>query len=199
MRQFWTVAVLSAVLTSLPQAVNAAAISFTSTLNGTRENPPVNTPATGTGTGTLSGDPGSYVFTYEVSYFGLRGSVAPPLAHIHLGPQGVNGPIIHDLDNASNFIGTTKGMITGDWRFDDPTNPLTDTFAQELLNGNLYFNIHSEFSRSGEIRDQIKQVPEPSPGLGVVVLGALGAVAQLRNQRCRQKSARSATSVANRL
>lgn len=188
MSRFWTVAVLSTALALLPQvATNAAAISFTSTLNGAQENPPVNTPATGAGTGNLNGEPGSFVFNYEVSYSGLRGGLVAPLAHIHSGIRGVNGPIIHDLDNARSFIGTTEGTIKGDWRFDDPTSPLIDGFAQELLNGNLYFNIHSEFSPSGEIRGQIEEVPEPSSALGVLTLGALGAF-QLKKQR-RRKSA----------
>jgi hypothetical protein len=194
MRRFWTVGVLSAALASLaPAAANAVSISFTSTLNGAQENPPVNTPATGTGTGTLTGEPGSFVFSYEVSYSGLRGGLVAPLAHIHSGARDINGPILHDLDNASSFIGTTEGTIQGDWRFDDPTSPLIDGFAQELLNGALYFNIHSEFSPSGEIRGQIEEVPEPSSVLGVLVLGALGA-SQLKKQR-RRKSASGVTSV----
>lgn len=171
-------------LSSIPDN-NTATFSFTSTLNGAQEVPSVDTLAIGNGSGILSGEPGNFVFNYEVSYSGLKGGLASPLAHIHNGSVGVNGPIIHDLDNASSFTGTTEGTISGDWRFDDPVQPLTDAFAQELVNGDLYFNLHSEFSRSGEIRGQIEPVPEPSSVLGLLALGAMGGGLHLKKQRSR--------------
>jgi hypothetical protein len=189
MKKFWTVAVLSAALTSLSQvAANAATVSFTSTLNGAQENPPVNTSAMGTATGTLSSGPDGDVFIYTLSYSGLTSSLTD--GHIHIGERGTNGPILHQLDNLSTFLGTTSGTITGDWRFDDLPNPsipttsrLTDDFAEALSEGELYFNLHTSNFPGGEIRGQIEEVPEPSSALGVLALSALGVSLQLRNQK----------------
>ncbi len=186
MRNLWAATLLSATFASfVPLAANAATVSFTSILTGVQENPDVDTPAIGTATGTLSSNDagGNSVFTYQIDYSGLTGAIARPFAHIHIGAIGVNGPIIHDLDNASSFAGTTSGTITGDWRFDDATKPLTDAFAQELANGNLYFNIHTTAFPTGEIRGQIQAVPEPSSTLGVLALVGLGAAVQLKRTK----------------
>lgn len=182
----------AALLTSMtPIAANAATISFSSILSGSQEVPPVATPATGSATATLSGAPGSWVFDYVVNYSGLQGVVAAPFAHIHNAPLGVNGAIVHDLDNANlpPIAGSTAGIITGNWRFDDATSPLTDVLAQALLNGNAYFNIHTTFSRSGEIRGQIIPVPEPESAMGLLAFGALGAGLTLKNHKNKQKIA----------
>lgn len=185
--------ILSAVITSLtPLTANAVTVSFTSILNGAQERPTaVNTPGIGTATGTLSGEPGSWVFDYLVNYSGLVGNIAAPFAHIHNAPQGVNGPIIHNLDNANlpPIAGSTAGTITGDWRYDDLTQPLTDAFAQQLQNGNLYFNIHTTFSPSGELRGQITSVPEPSQELSFLAVTALAAGLKLKNRKQQQKIA----------
>ncbi|MBE9049360.1 CHRD domain-containing protein [Nostocales cyanobacterium LEGE 11386] len=172
-----------------PLAANAATFSFTSVLNGDQEVPSVSTSGVGTATGTLSGGPGSWVFDYVVNYSGLQGTIAAPFAHIHNAPAGQNGPVVHDLDNATlpPIAGSNSGTITGDWRFDDVTNPLTDVLAQELLRGNAYFNLHTTTFPSGEIRGQIVPVPEPTSTLSLLTLGALGAAWQWKNRKNQQK------------
>jgi hypothetical protein len=104
--------------------------------------------------------------------------VNPPGAHIHNAPAGANGPVVHFLDNVSSWVGTTSGTITGDWRWDDATNPLTDLRASDLLAGNMYFNIHTDLNRGGEIRGQI--VPEPT---SLAVLASLFGLLALRRRR----------------
>ncbi|HLO84553.1 MAG TPA: CHRD domain-containing protein [Nostocaceae cyanobacterium] len=181
----------ASIIALTPLAANAASFSFTSTLNGAQENPPVNTPATGTAKGTLTGGPGSWVFNYVVNYSGLQGVITRPFAHIHNAPIGVNGPVVHDLDKANTapIAGSTAGTITGDWRFDDPTRPLTDALAQQLLNGNTYFNIHTSRFPGGEIRGQIKAVPEPPTQLGFLALTAWGISWQFKRYKQKQKLA----------
>jgi hypothetical protein len=175
-----------------PLAANAASFSFTSTLNGAQEFPtPVNTTGTGTATATLTGDPGSWVFSYVVNYSGLQGTIARPFAHIHNAPAGANGGIVHDLDNANTapIAGSTAGTITGDWRFDDLSKPLTDALAQELLSGKAYFNIHTTRFPGGEIRGQIRAVPEPATELGLLDLTAWGISWQFKRHTNKQKLA----------
>jgi len=139
----------------------ASAQTLTAILNGAQEVPSVSTTGAGTATVLVSGGPGSWVANYTVNYSGLQSVIVnPPGAHIHNAAAGVNGSVVHFLDNVSSWVGTTSGTITGDWRWDDATNPLTDTRASDLLTGNMYFNIHTDLNRGGEIRGQI--VPEPA-------------------------------------
>ena len=122
----------------------ASAQTFTATLSGNQEVGPVATPATGTGTLNLTGGPGAWVATYSMSYSGLLSPIVnPPGAHIHNAPFGTNGGVVHGLDGIAAAVGTTSGVFNGDWRFDDATNPLTDTLVGQLIAGNLYFNIHT--------------------------------------------------------
>lgn len=183
--------ICAGILVVNPSVANAASFSFTSTLNGAQENPPTITPATGTATGTLTGDPGSWVFSYVVNYSGLQGVIARPFAHIHVAPVGVNGPVVHDLDGATlpPIAGSTFGTITGDWRFDDITRPLTDALAQQLIDGNTYFNLHTNLFATGEIRGQIQRVPEPPIQLGLLALTTWGISWQLKRQKNKHKLA----------
>jgi len=182
LKQLIALPILGLTLAVAP-AASAATFEFNSILNGAQEVPSVSTPASGTAIGTLTGNPGSYVFNYTVNYSGLLGSIARPFAHIHNAPFGSNGPIVHDLDgaNVAPIAGSTSGTITGDWRFDDLTNPLTDLLAQELLEGDLYFNIHTAFSARGEIRGQIVPVPTPALLPGIIGLG-IGVLRQRKSE-----------------
>jgi hypothetical protein len=185
MKAFKSIAVLAGVLGALaPALAQAVNVPFTAVLNGAQEVPSVTTNGSGTATGLLTGDPGSYVFSYTVNYSGLTGVIASPFAHIHNAAFGANGPIVHDLDGATlpPIAGSTSGTINGDWRFDDSTRPLTDALATALLGGNMYFNIHTDFSRSGEIRGQLSAVPEPSAVL-LLALGAAGLAVVARRRR----------------
>jgi hypothetical protein len=154
-----------------------ADLSFSSTLSGGAERPnPTNSTATGTATGILSGGPGTYVFTYQVNYSGITGASING-AHIHqvspgTDPLNESGGIVHGLDNSASPT-VPSGTFSGNWRYDDATNPLTDTRAQALLGGLDYFNIHSQPNfAGGEIRGQIILVPEPS---SLALLGLAGA------------------------
>ncbi|MEA5581164.1 CHRD domain-containing protein [Nodularia harveyana UHCC-0300] len=184
---------MGAAIALTPLAANAAVFNFTSVLNGDQEVPSVNTTGMGTATGTLSGDPGSWVFDYAINYSDLQGVIVAPFAHIHNAPAGANGPVVHSLDNADipPIAGSSAGTINGDWRFDDATSPLTDVLAQELIDGNAYFNIHTDIFPGGEIRGQILaapvSVPEPTSMLGLLAFGALGASWQLKNQKNKHK------------
>lgn len=173
----WSV-VLGFVGAVAPALASAAiSIPFTATLNGAQEVrvPPVITNGIGSATGLLTGIAGAYVFTYTIDYSGLTGTIATPFAHIHNAPAGSNGPIVHDLDGATSppIAGSTAGTITGNWRFDDSSRPLTDLLASRLLEGNLYFNIHTTEFPGGEIRGQLSAVPEPSAVL-LLAAGAAG-------------------------
>ncbi|MGL4514182.1 MAG: CHRD domain-containing protein [Lacipirellulaceae bacterium] len=157
----------------------ASAQSLVAVLNGAQEVGPVATTATGTATVNLSGGAGAWVAAYNIDYTGLQSVIVnPPGAHIHNAPAGINGSVVHFLDGVAGWVGTQSGTITGDWRWDDATNPLTDTLASAMLAGNLYFNIHTDLNRGGEIRGQI--VPEPA---SVAMVAALFTPLAFRRRR----------------
>jgi hypothetical protein len=108
------------------------------TLSGNQEIPPVTTSASGTGTFNVGEDKS---VSGKVTVSGL----AVTVAHIHEAPAGSNGPIIIPLTKTSDTV----------WVVPAGTK-LTDAQYASYKAGNLYYNLHSEAHRSGEIRGQIK-------------------------------------------
>lgn len=109
-------------------------------LNGAAEKPAaVETPATGAGTLSLTGN----ALTYSVSYRGLK--AAATAAHIH-GPAASDlaTGVLVALTGASGTQGVLSGTIT-----------LTDEQKGHILAGRTYVNIHSSALPGGEIRGQI--------------------------------------------
>ncbi|HWQ13225.1 MAG TPA: CHRD domain-containing protein [Roseiflexaceae bacterium] len=109
---------------------------FTAALRGDQEVPPVDTGAEGAGVFALS--PDRTLLLYDVAHSGL--SSAQTGQHIHRGPPGESGPVVHPLSAGNPMTGTL-------------TLTLTDT--AELLAGEFYVNVHSTLHEGGEIRGQI--------------------------------------------
>jgi len=119
--------------------------NFTANLNGSQEVPTPTTSTTGTGTGTLVLNTSNNTITScSVTFSNLTG---PAIAsHIHLAPPGTPGPVIVPLTIGAG--GTSPATC--------PANaPLSADQVTALLQGNLYFNVHTTANPSGEIRGQI--------------------------------------------
>lgn len=117
-------------------------LTLHASLIGAREVPPVLSTMTGSGTFTLT----STGLQYDIVISGggtFTGSTITG-AHFHRGAAGVNGPIVHP-------ISVTGTRFTGTW-----TN-LTEEDRNDLLNGNIYVNIHTQAHPNGEIRGQVTQ------------------------------------------
>jgi hypothetical protein len=95
------------------------------------------------GTGSLDAtyDTSSKQLTYTATYTGLTGNAT--MAHFH-GPAdpGKNAPIVVPVQ------GSVASPIKG-------TATLTDGQAADLMAGKLYFNVHTEANKGGEIRGQV--------------------------------------------
>jgi CHRD domain len=95
------------------------------------------------GTGSLDAtyDTSSKQLTYTATYTGLTGNAT--MAHFH-GPAdpGKNAPIVVPVQ------GSVASPIKG-------TAALTDAQAADLMAGKLYFNVHTEANKGGEIRGQV--------------------------------------------
>jgi hypothetical protein len=143
-------------------------------LDGDQENPPVETEATGTGI--LTVNVARDTITFTLTYQGIVSNVT--VAHIHAGARGLNGdPIFFFCEDEDPLPGveqcpepteapvTLSGSLTED-DFQPTTNPTLPvaTFAaaiEAIRAGNTYFNVHSEDSRTGEIRGQVENPPAP--------------------------------------
>jgi hypothetical protein len=124
--------------------------NFTANLNGSQETPPP-TSLTGTGTGTLVLNTSNNTITScSLTFSNLTGPAVA--AHIHLAPPGTPGNIIVGLTLGAG--GTSPATC--------PANaPLTAAQVTDLLQGNLYFNVHTAANPAGEIRGQIVAAPAP--------------------------------------
>jgi hypothetical protein len=110
--------------------------------NGAQETPPVTTAATGTLSGTYNA--GTNMLTYTINWTGLSGNVTA--AHFH-GPAvaGVAAnPIVTITIGTNGTSGSTTGSVT-----------LADSTESHLLNGKLYYNLHTTLNPNGEIRGQV--------------------------------------------
>lgn len=110
--------------------------------DGSQEVPSVTTSGTATLTGTYNAD--SNMLHYNINYSGLSGMVVA--AHIH-GPAlaGSIADAIHPLVVSGT---DTSGVLTGSIQ-------LADSTERHLLDGKLYYNLHTADHSNGEIRGQI--------------------------------------------
>jgi xanthine/uracil/vitamin C permease (AzgA family) len=141
----WTMARLRRIALSVvaiglaSHAMGASSQELKIVLSGSQEIPPVTTTASGTAAITVNADKS---VTGNATIAGITVTVA----HIHEGAAGTNGPIIIPLVKTADNV----------WSL-PPGARLSDSQYESYKAGNLYFNIHSEAHRSGEIRGQIKR------------------------------------------
>ncbi len=116
--------------------------SFSGSLSGSQEVPPVTTSASGRGTVQLNAD--ETEISVRVSFAGL--SSPSTVGHIHgPAPVGTNAPPIFNLTG----LGGTAAVL-GPTAF-----AVTAQQVRDLKAGLWYFNIHSQNNPGGEIRGQI--------------------------------------------
>jgi hypothetical protein len=117
----------------------ADTVTYSAALNGPSEVPP--TESVGTGTLTSTFDASTKQLTWSVTYAGLTGPAT--MAHFH-GPADAktSAPVLIPI------TGSLDSPISG-------SATLTDAEATDLVDGKLYFNIHTAAHKPGEIRGQI--------------------------------------------
>jgi hypothetical protein len=141
------------------------ATNFTAELSGANEVPAVTTPATGTATLSVDDDE----ITYTIDVTDLQNAL---VAHIHIAPAGVNGPVRLNLcgtgdpqpacTSGTGVLATgTNGTTVGD-------PPITfDSLLSAMRTGGAYVNVHTSVADctlgqpgcnpGGEIRGQIEE------------------------------------------
>ncbi|MBX3002024.1 MAG: CHRD domain-containing protein [Caldilineaceae bacterium] len=118
--------------------------TFTAQLSGINEVPPVTTTASGLATFVVDFETGVTNYTLEVTDL-----ISPTAAHIHVGPAGVNGGVIHWLYHSTGANATNQLPATG-------VITLTQPQILQLLDEGLYVNVHTTNNPGGEIRGQIE-------------------------------------------
>jgi hypothetical protein len=120
--------------------------SFSATIDATQ----AGTTSTGSGSGTFSLNAGKNQLTYSITVTGLADLTA---AHFHNAAAGSNGSVVRNLSftTADNVTWTASGT----WTATEADQPLTSALVTELEAGNLYVNVHTTASPSGEIRGQV--------------------------------------------
>jgi hypothetical protein len=129
-------------------------------LSGGEEVAPVDTRATGQAVFRLSRDGESLAYRLIVANI-----ENVTMAHIHLAPAGVNGPVVvwlyPDGPPPQLIEGRSSGVLaTGTITADDLVGPLAGASLDDLLDamraGNTYVNVHTSQYPAGEVRGQIR-------------------------------------------
>jgi hypothetical protein len=136
----------------------AGAVNLTATLDGAQ----AGVASPGTGSATITYDPGSNLLEWTITFSGLLAGAT--VAHFH-GPAapGVNAGIQVGIPLGA-AVGMTSGTVMG-------MATITEVQEGQLLADLWYVNIHTSMFPAGEIRGQV--VPEP----GTLALAALGLAA----------------------
>ncbi len=117
-----------------------AGISFDASLNGAQQVPMVTTNGKGAASFTASYDLDS--IRYDVVVDGLSGPIQA--AHLHNAAVNNAGPVVFDLAagiNGNRITGYITSATQGD--------------LIELLEGNMYLNVHTAANPNGEVRGQV--------------------------------------------
>ena len=122
------------------QFTPADGIGFTSSIDGSQENPPVTT-TNGSGTGFAIIENNGTQISYRFTIAGLSSNYNA--SHFHNAPAGTNGSVVKQIDFGTDS--TTSGVWTG---FTDPT-------LTQFIKNNIYMNVHSDNFPNGEMRGQM--------------------------------------------
>lgn len=136
--------------------------NFGTPLSGAEEVPVRETNARGNATFQLSADGQS--MTYKLIVANIENVVA---AHIHIGPEGVNGPVVQWLYPSTSPPGAPAGGGRMDGVIAEGTFVPTPVLLTAMQTGNAYVNVHTNDGvpptntgpgdfPGGEVRGQIE-------------------------------------------
>ncbi|PFM63921.1 CHRD domain-containing protein [Bacillus cereus] len=131
---------------------------FFARLTGKREIPPVNTEAYGVT---------EFIFSENLKRLQyrviLKNIEKVTSCQIHLGKKDQIGPVILSLFGPlKQGISVNEGVVIGVAKVEDFEGPLQgrafDSLLQEIMQANVYVNVHTKSFKKGEIRGRIREV-----------------------------------------
>jgi hypothetical protein len=131
----------AALLTFAAPPAFAETLRFKARLTGAAETPL--TDSKGVGNVSATFDPATKTLDWTVDYSGLTGPVLAPHFHGPAAP-GVAAPV--EVPLTGSLDSPIKGSAI-----------LTDSQAKDLMDGKMYFNLHTAEHRPGEIRGQMEK------------------------------------------
>jgi hypothetical protein len=178
-------------------AAHADPLYFSATLSGAAESPP--NASSGTGSAWVIYDMDVHSLSVHVDFTGLTGTTTA--SHIHAAtPTAGSGTagVATQTPTFTNFpLGVTSGSyehvfdltLNSSWNsafiaaHDGTAAGAEEFFADALLAGKTYLNVHTNTSPSGEIRGFLNRVPDSSATSGLLLLGlsVLGWIARRQN------------------
>ena len=155
----WAIAALAVSLLAAP-AAHSQTESFSATLSGAQEVPPINT--AGTGDFQMTIQPG--MITFSLTFSGLSSNLAA--SHLHFSPSKVAGGVMIFLCGGGGqptCPAATSGTITGTITAANVTGPTSQGIlagdldsALAAVRGSLsYANMHTANFPGGEIRGEV--------------------------------------------
>jgi CHRD domain len=143
----------------LPGIAAAQDTTFVANLRPASEVPPCpNAARNAVGTAVFELSEDATQLTYRL----VVNNTASPItaAHIHLAPEGQNGPVVAFLFGPSTGVESNGLLASGVITAADLTGPLTgqplSTLVAAIQQGNTYANVHTTGCPGGEIRGQIR-------------------------------------------
>ena len=176
MRTVTAASLVAAALASMAGSAQAQTIQLFAAMTPFFETPPVTSPASGVAVMRI--DRATLNFTFDL-YFGNL-TTPTVMAHLHVAPPGVAGPIILGLDGqpTPNGSPTIAFVPLGVTAFNGTvTGTFPAAFREQLFAGLVYVNVHSQQFPQGEIRGQLV------PGAGSAALLAVAGLAAGRRRR----------------
>lgn len=169
--------IISIALTACALGAHATLWDFTINASGNQVVPPSGSP--GTGPGTLHYNDVTNQFQLNMTMAGISAQNTTQITgtKLYLGAPGVAGSLIDDLSVLCNWNGSN-----GNYGLFAPVfYNFNQQFEQDLINGNVYLQVHTSQFGNGEIRGNFTSVPEPST-VALVVLGSLGLMLRRRKK-----------------
>jgi hypothetical protein len=160
MRRYRTPVIALILALAVIGTASAAEFDFRARLSGSQEVPPNNSIAQGQASFTLSDD--NTLLFYKLT---VRDIANVTQAHIHVGPPGMNGPVVLFLYPSAPPPVLIPGPFTGVLgrgvaRAEDLLGPMAgqplSVLVDAIESGGAYVNVHTTQLPAGEIRGQIE-------------------------------------------
>jgi hypothetical protein len=160
MRRVLSIAIAGVFALLFSAQVEAQTLTYTATLSGSNEAPPVAATGAG-GFATITLNLTAQTLSWVVDVYNLPSGVTA--GHIHAGGVGVAGPVVVNFvvpTNASNDFRISGSAGPSDVVARQPQGVNTwEDLVQALATGHAYVNVHSQVNPGGEIRGQLVLKP----------------------------------------